>query len=154
MVYIGIDPGRYGGYAAINVTESAIEAETHIWDDEKFIEWLKNKNGKPVNICLDAVHAFPGDNANGTRGATSTFNFGKSAGFIEGVIQTLGMPYQRVDPRKWKKEFSLDSDKQKSIDTCKHLFPGVSLLPSDRARKDSDGMAEALLMAEYARRTM
>lgn len=150
MVYIGIDPGKTGGYAAIidNVPE------THIWDNEKFIEWLKDKKEYPAVICLEAVHAFPDDNKNGYRGVTSTFNFGKSAGFIEGVIQAIGIPYQRVDPRTWKKEFALDSDKQKSIDTCKHLFPGVSLLPSERARKDSDGMAEALLMAEYARRHM
>ena len=147
MVYIGIDPGRYGGYAAIN----GDAVETHIWNDEGFIEWLK-KIEKPAKICLEGVHAFPSDNATGYRGVTSTFNFGKSAGFIEGVIQTLGVPYERVDPRRWKGEFGLDSDKQKSIDLCKQLFPNVSLIPSARARKDSDGMAEALLMAEYARR--
>ncbi len=149
MVYIGIDPGRTGGYAAIKKDS----VETHLWDDDKFIEWLRNME-KPCVICLEAVHAFPDDNKTGVRGATSTFNFGKSAGFIEGVIRTLGVPYQRVDPRKWKKEFSLDSDKQKSIDTCKHLFPQINLIPTERSRKESDGMAEALLMAEYARRNM
>ena len=35
MTYVGIDPGKSGGYAAI------IDgvAETHFWDDLKFIEW-------------------------------------------------------------------------------------------------------------------
>jgi hypothetical protein len=30
----------------------------------------------------------------------------------------------------------------------------VSLLPTERCKKDNDGMAEALLLAEYARRKM
>lgn len=37
---------------------------------------------------------------------------------------------------------------------CNRLFPGVSLLPTERCRKDNDGMAEALLMAEYAKRRL
>lgn len=152
MIYIGIDPGKKGGFAAIVDGK----AETHFWDDLEFISWCKKMLETQDNIvtCLEAVHAFPGDNANGARGSASTFNFGKSAGFIEGVLTTLGIPYQRIDPRRWKGEFGLNSDKQKSIDVCKHLFPDVSLLKSDRCRVDSDGMAEALLMAEYARRKM
>jgi hypothetical protein len=38
------------------------------------------------------------------------------------------------------------------VDVCKRLFPGVNLLPTERCRKESDGMAEATLLAEYARR--
>lgn len=142
MNYIGIDPGKTGGYAAII---NGVP-ETHIWNSEEFIVWIRNMK-TPVATCLEGVHAFPTD-----RGSVSTFNFGKSAGFIEGVLMSYNIPYQRVDPRKWKGEFGLDSDKQKSIDLCKQLFPDVSLLPNDRCKKDSDGMAEALLMAEYARR--
>lgn len=148
MTYIGIDPGRYGAYAAIHEDGSA---ETHIWNDRDFIEWIK-KIQPPVVTCLEGVHAFPDDNKNGVRGVTSTFNFGKSAGFIEGVLNSFNIPYERVDPRRWKKEFALDSDKKKSIAECKKLFPDVSLLATSRSRVDSDGMAEALLMAEYARR--
>jgi hypothetical protein len=37
---------------------------------------------------------------------------------------------------------------------CEKLFPGVDLRATERSRKPSDGLAEALLMAEYARRRM
>ena len=58
-------------------------------------------------------------------------------------------------PKRWKAEFILNGkDKAASVETCRRLFPGVALRPSERCRKDSDGMAEALLMAEYARRRM
>lgn len=42
----------------------------------------------------------------------------------------------------------------KSFEVCRKLFPDVSLLPTSRCKKSHDGMAEALLMAEYARRRM
>ena len=82
------------------------------------------------------------------------FNFGKSAGFIEGVLTALGIPFQLVTPQRWKKEFTLHNSKQSSIDVCKRLFPDVDLRPTGRCRKDSDGMAEALLMAEFAKRKL
>ena len=86
------------------------------------------------------------------QGVTSMFNFGVSFGYIQGVIEAFEIPYELVSPQKWKKHFGLDNDKSKSIAKCKHLFPGVSLLPTERCRKDSDGMAEALLIALYAKR--
>ena len=83
------------------------------------------------------------------------FNFGKSAGYIEGVLSALGIPYQLVPPNKWKKEFSLiGKDKQASIETCRKLFPELDLKRTERCRTDSDGKAEATLLAEYARRNM
>ena len=88
------------------------------------------------------------------QGVTSMFSFGKSAGFIEGVLQALRIPYQLIPPQKWKKEFGLNSSKQKSIDVCKKLFPNVSLRRTERCTTDHDGMAESLLMAEYARRKL
>jgi crossover junction endodeoxyribonuclease RuvC len=81
------------------------------------------------------------------------FNFGKNAGYIEGVLSGLGIPYQLVPPAKWKKEFSLiGKDKKASIATCHKLFPELDLKRTERCRTDSDGKAEATLLAEYARR--
>jgi len=45
-------------------------------------------------------------------------------------------------------------DKNSSIEVAKRLFPGIDLRRTERSRKDDDGLAEALLMAEYARRTL
>lgn len=87
------------------------------------------------------------------QGVTSMFHFGKSAGYIEGVLCALRIPFTLVTPQKWKKEFELHSDKTESIKVCQKLFEGVNLLPTPRCKKPSDGMAEALLIAEYGRRT-
>ena len=88
------------------------------------------------------------------QGVVSMFNFGHNLGFIEGLLQAFGISYQLVPPQTWKKEFSVTSDKNTSIQVCQKLFPDVNLLPTQRSRKPSDGMAEALLMAEYAKRKL
>ena len=150
MVSIGIDVGKRGGYAIIHDEETY---ETHIWDDKEFIEVMwdvvqTTDYEERIVACVEKVGAMP------HQGVTSSFNFGKSAGYIEGVLTALSIPYQLVPPQRWKKEFTLNSDKQKSIDVCERLFPKVDLLPTPRCKVKSDGMAEALLMAEYARRNL
>ena len=144
MVYIGIDPGQKGGYAMID----GENAYAFPWDDIAFIEFAKDICKQPCACSLEKVGAMP------KQGVTSTFNFGKSAGFIEGVLQTCGIPYQLVPPQKWKKDYSISSDKNQSIAVCKRLFPEVSLRRTDRCTTDSDGMAESLLLALYAKRKM
>ena len=67
------------------------------------------------------------------------------------MLEKFGVPYELVKPQKWKKEFSVTADKNTSIEVCKRLFPGVNLIPPG-CRKEHDGIAEALLLAEYARR--
>lgn len=116
------------------------------WDEVKFVEDMRSLQGQKAIACVEHVGAMPG------QGVTSMFTFGQNFGFIQGVLTAYGIPFELVRPQKWKKEFSITGDKNTSITVCKRLFPDVSLLPTERSRKESDGMAEALLMAEYARR--
>lgn len=144
MTYIGIDPGKKGGYAIID-SENDICA-TFPWDDSTFMQHIAPLCGEEQIVCLEHVGPMP------KQGVSSTFLFGREFGFIQGVLRAYNIPFELVRPQKWKKEFSVTADKNTSIEVCKRLFPAVSLLPTERCRKESDGMAEALLMAEYARR--
>ena len=82
------------------------------------------------------------------------FHFGENFGMIQGLLIAYGIPFELVTPQKWKKEYSVTKDKNTSIEVCRRLFPAADLKASARCRKDHDGMAEAILMAEYARRHM
>jgi crossover junction endodeoxyribonuclease RuvC len=153
MIWIGIDPGQKGGYAVIAKSETGQAVFAYPWDDTFFVAEMKSlsqalsRMGNGVVAAVEKVGARPG------QGTVSMFNFGKSAGYIEGVLSALGIPYQLVPPNKWKKEFSLiGKDKQASIETCRKLFPELDLKRTERCRTDSDGKAEAALLAEYARR--
>jgi crossover junction endodeoxyribonuclease RuvC len=100
-----------------------------------------------IVAAVEKVGAMPG------QGVTSMFHFGKSAGYIEGVLTALGIPYQLVPPVKWKRAFSLvGKDKKASIETCRKLFPELDLKRTERCRTDSDGKAESALLACYAMR--
>jgi len=147
MIYIGIDPGKHGAYAIIDEDSTA---QVWPWDDSEFATRMRGLNHLPhVMACVEKVGAMPG------QGVNSMFSFGHSLGFIEGVLTSLGIPYQLIPPVKWKREFSLiGKDKKASIETCKKLFPGLSLMPTERSRVPSDGMAEAVLMALYAKRNL
>lgn len=82
------------------------------------------------------------------------FSFGQNYGFIQGLLKAYSIPFELVRPQKWKKEFSITADKNKSIAVCKRLFPDVSLLATPKCKKPSDGIAEALLLALYAKRCL
>jgi crossover junction endodeoxyribonuclease RuvC len=154
VIYIGIDPGKKGGFAMIKQDDSGQQTiDVYPWDDSEFVHKMRTlaedddarKSG--IVTAVEKVGAMHG------QGVTSMFSFGHSLGFIEGVLSGCWISYQLVPPNVWKKSFSLiGKDKQASIDTCKRLVPGINLLPNDRCRKDSDGMAESVLIALYAQR--
>ena len=144
MIYVGVDPGKKGGYA---ITDGQVMT-VYPWDDQEFVENMAiAMNTEKCVAAVEKVGAMPG------QGVTSMFSFGQSYGFILGVLTAFGIGYQLVPPTVWKREFGLlHTSKQGSVEVAKRLFPGVSLLPTDRCRKESDGMADALCICEFARR--
>lgn len=145
MIYIGIDPGKSGAMAVI-----AANGRVYItpFDQERYrAELEKWRYGEP-RCCLERVGAMP------KQGVNSMFHFGENYGFIQGLLTAYSIPYELVTPQRWKREFGVTGDKNTSIAVCKRLFPDVDLRRTERCRTDDDGMAEALLMAEYARRRM
>ena len=149
-LFIGIDPGKNGGIAYID-TECKISG-TEPYSDKDLLDMCRDESWRGstehIMCCLEKVGARPG------QGVVSMFNFGQSVGYIKGVLEAFRVPYQEITPQKWKKEFGLNSEKAASAEVCRKLFPEISLLATPKCKKPHDGMAEALLMAEYARRKL
>ena len=146
MIYIGIDPGKKGAMAVIfgGIDKTVLVP----FDEQKYTNVLRNIAEREARACLEHVGAMPG------QGVTSMFHFGENFGYIRGLLEAFEIPYELVRPQKWKKEFSITGEKNSSIEVCKRLFPGVDLRRTERCRKDDDNVAEALLMAEYARQRL
>lgn len=149
-VFIGIDPGKKGGIAYIDT--KAGTGHTEPYSDKGLIDICLYEslvgNSDHIMCCLEKVGARPG------QGVVSMFSFGQSVGYIKGVLEAFRIPYQEITPQKWKGEFGLNSEKAASAEVCRKLFPDISLLATPKCKKPHDGMAEALLMAEYARRKL
>lgn len=145
-IFIGIDPGKNGGIAFIDHECDIVD--TLPYNEKNLIDLCRVSDSGRAICCLEKVAARPG------QGVVSMFNFGQNVGYIKGVLESFRIPYQEITPQKWKKEFGLNSDKAASVDVCRKLFPDVNLLATPKSKKPHDGMAEALLMAEYARRKL
>lgn len=142
MTYIGVDPGKSGAMAIIDGDTVKVIP----FDERAYIDALLDCDILKTVACIEDVHSMPTDSH------TRAFKFGRNAGWIHGIFAAYGVPYQLVSPQKWKGEYGATADKKTSIAICKRLFPRVSLRRTERSRTDDDGVAEALLLAEYARR--
>ena len=145
--YVGIDPGKKGAMAIFDAhTRSAITVPFDKLDYKVELQYIMVNEAIDSNdiiCCLESVHAMP------KQGVSSMFSFGENYGWIQGVLDTLGIPYELVHPQKWKKEFSITADKNTAIEVCRRMFPSLNLKRTERARKDDDNIAEAVLMAMY-----
>lgn len=162
QLYIGIDPGLHGAIAVLLDHEFI-----GVWDTPTTIvkrgkkkhtvylpasmvgvlKQIANDLGTSISVGLEEVHAMPG------QGVTSMFSMGKGSGLWEGIITALGMSLVRIPPQRWKKEMLADGkgkDKQASIVRVLELFPETA---PQLTRKRDEGRAEAILIAEYLRRS-
>lgn len=143
LVYVGIDPGKKGALAIIEDGNTTVTP----CDYGEYASQLSALDPAYTIVTIENVHAMP------KQGVSSTFSFGEGFGIIQGILIALGFKYNKVEPKIWKRHFGISKDKCESIHLARETFPCVSLLPTPRCRKDSDGMAEALLIAKYGKDT-
>jgi crossover junction endodeoxyribonuclease RuvC len=149
--YLGYDPGKEGGFGLIDEHGSLIECIRMPKHESEIVNYLMNVAGRyhPVTVIMEKAQAMP------KQGITSTANYVGAYQFVRGIVVTLGLRYQEVRPSEWKKVVLAGEGDKKSKDTsirvCERLFPNVDLTPG-KCTKPQDGMAEALLIAEYGRR--
>ena len=103
----------------------------------------------------------------GTSKATA-FSMGHQAGALEGMCIALGYPYHKIAAKVWQKEMfqgtvlvtkksksgktTVTDTKATALIVAKQLFPQQKLTFGDRAIKPHDGLVDALLIGEYAKR--
>ena len=144
-VHIGIDPGATGAIAII-MDETVVVLD---FENPGILPLLRNLHRPLCKAVIEQVHAMPG------QGVSSTFKFGMNFGIWVGRLQTLLIPFDFVTPQKWRKAMfdSMargDDLKAMSVNRALRIFPEMADMLK---RKKDHNRAEALLLAEYARRT-
>jgi len=88
-------------------------------------------------------------------GALVNFGLGYAMG-VRWLLESMDITYQLVAPTSWQTQIRTGvgrgTSRDRSIRAVKMLFPDVSLLATERSRKEHDGIADALLLAEFGRR--
>lgn len=143
--FIGIDPGKKGAIAILDKKGIVLVFDCPLCEKEIDLQAISEELEafKDSAFCLiEKAQAMP------KQGVTSMFNYGTGYGAYKGILTALKIPFQEIRPQVWKKEFNLNSTKGLSVQTARQLFP------KEEIRNAQDGRAEALLIAEYARRKM
>lgn len=147
MLIFGFDPGKTGAWGAIthngdyHACGDTYFDERGILTEKMWAEICMARDGQDCQVIVELVHSMPRD------GVRSAFAFGSAYGATLALAQRFNCTWHMVTPQRWKKALQLDSDKQKSLDLARELWPNAPL-----SRKKDNGRAEALLLAEYLRR--
>lgn len=107
------------------------------------------KTGYELKAAIELVHSMPG------QGVTSMFSMGYGFGIWRMALVALDIPHELVTPQAWKKMLMAGQpkDKQASVLVASQLYPqAYSQLIGPKGGK-KDGNADALLIAEWLRRT-
>jgi hypothetical protein len=159
-VVVGVDPGFSGAFAAIDIESGVIAAYP--------MPSVKDKGKSDINVAMILSLLASWDRnsirlvmiektgSHKTDGHMQAYKFGFNVGLLHGIIRGLSLPLDSVSPQRWQQAIlggvRQGGTKAESIAFCKRRWPGLSLLPTSRCTKDSDGIADAACIAEFARR--
>lgn len=141
---IGIDPGKSGAITCLQLWNTGEVG------DVQFIRLDQTEHDIADQLydcvfdykCfayIEKVHAMP------KQGVSSTFKFGRSYGFLIGLLTAMRIPYDMVTPRKWQAAMGCLSGGDKNITKARaqQLFPAEKIIHAN---------ADSILIAEYGRR--
>lgn len=155
--WIGVDPGSHGCIALISETGEVeiLRLEKHT--EKEIFEWLSDVTFRySIMMCVkEKVWAMPARNPDGsarTMGAQTMFTFGEGNGMIRAFLVATSIPFTENVPQTWQKIYGLKKDKGESQpdfkkrlrEKAEQLFPKVKM---------TNDVSDALLIAEFARRT-
>ena len=151
MIAVGIDVGKKGGIAFIDV--KTLQAEVYKMPED-FTELIALFEGKKkqntIIVGIEKQQPFP------KQGVCSTFRLGTQYGMILGILKALKIFYEEIPAKRWQvailgrhKKKTRKEIKQLSLEKAKALFPQLA-----NEIGKHDGKSDALLIAEYIRRCL
>lgn len=160
---IGIDPGIKGAFCVLEIENPASKPKLITIKDFPVISSIRNKatGAMKNNIDLPSLSFLLEQYSSEVKMALiedvgrmqtqadpiRSFTFGFATGSVHGILASLGIKIEMVRPDVWKASLGLDSNKKKSLDLARRLYPEsekyINLMKHD-------GRAEALLLAHFA----
>lgn len=142
MIFLGIDPGKSGAIAAIWDDGQVFKQQQKLDATEKDIaSFLLMFDLTKAKAVIEKVSSSP------QMGVVSSFTFGRSYGFLLGILTAYEVPFVEVTPQKWQRSMGCltKSDKNVSKRKAQQLWPHLKI---------THATADALLIAEYGRKVV
>jgi hypothetical protein len=138
MTFIGLDPGKCGGIAAVASDGSLVMVEKMPLTERDILDLLAEFTD--ARAVLERVGPSP------QMGRVSVWTFGVGYGGLRMALVASRIPFDEVTPSKWQQLLTCRSGGDKNVTKrrAQELFPSV---------KVTHAVADALLLAEYGRRT-
>jgi crossover junction endodeoxyribonuclease RuvC len=141
-VYLGVDPGLAGGFAAITADATVLTMRKMPHEPAAIVDfllWLRRQAGDDIRAALEFVRSSP------QQGVASAFTFGRGYGRLETALHACRITFDEVHPLRWQRLLDCRSGGDKNITKRRaiELFPEQAVTHAN---------ADALLLAEYRRR--
>jgi hypothetical protein len=167
MLYLGVDPGKEGGIAAVDAEGSLVftlptpmlaGSKPPEYDLEEIREELDMRRRKGVILTtVEKLHALPpmgfGAGGRGVGGSAANYARGVACGWLW-MLTALDMPTLAVGPQTWQRRMLFlggPDTKARSIACALALWPGHDFRRTERSRTLSDGLTDAAHLAEFGR---
>lgn len=158
MIFVGVDIGLDGALAALKGTGEILSLsrmpllknshERREVSANALASWFLSLTDdlEDVRVMTEYVHSF------GYESRSSMFSFGRSDGKTRAVFEILQTRFADVDPREWKNSILAGTKKDKlaAIRFCEERW-GAAITQDYGIKTLTDGIADALCLAEYAR---
>lgn len=146
MTIVGIDPGLSGGIAFLE--PEGTQYATPLPCDGRNLDVPALKELLTGTLNLRAYIEKPMIMGRQSGALVIGTNYGR----ILATIELMRIPYREITPAQWKKKLLGKTEgKGAAIALAKTLFPSVELVQPG-CKVAHDGVAEALLIAEWGRR--
>ena len=158
MTYVGIDNGLDGGIAFLQ--DGVLELHT----------MPTESNGKSRRVDVEQlslllhnrdINAVLYESVSGSKNVKAAVSMADSFARVETVLKFLGYRHQPLTARTWQKQFwtvpkmakgvKFDT-KAAALRVAKQLWPTQDWRKNERCKVAHDGIVDAALIAEYARR--
>jgi crossover junction endodeoxyribonuclease RuvC len=159
VIVYGIDPGVTGAIALLvdGRLEAVADLPAHAVSTgtvkrrldaaalAAIVRDWRGRHGVDAELAVvERVGSMPG------QGVASVFSLGHTAGVVEAVLLTLGVPVEYAAPGTWKRAMGLTADKSASQAVASRMFPAHA---GTWSRVKDHNRAEAVLLAAWGWRT-
>lgn len=158
MIFLGVDNGVSGGLVALSDQSQIVSMlpmpvlrarKGNEIDIKAVWDWI---DGLDAREKITVVIEEPG----GSKSSKAANSMAGSFHALRALCVLKGLRWHRITPQSWQKEMlpgcKTGDTKPRALAECKQLWPEEPFLGSPRCKVAHEGLVDAALIAEYARR--